>query len=289
MSVAFDNILNFRDVGKTVNDYPGRKIVREGVLYRSARPDDASPADRKKLKDELGIRTVMDLRSKTEHVKQAQKRQADLSKVPIPLQSNAAVAEPVQIPGLQYREIKVTGPRFEQFLVSQLSWWSYFKLIAFFILGYRMLAVNLLSREVMLPRGLVGLGLITMDESGTEIAEALRTILDPASRPVLVHCTQGKDRTGLIVALALMALDVPAAAITHDYELSQAGLEAEKEARLAEIRELGLTPEWGDAAADFVARIEDHLRTGYGGIGGYLDSVGFGSSERERLVEVLGA
>lgn len=34
----FDNILNFRDVGKTVNQFLGKRYLREGVLYRSARP-----------------------------------------------------------------------------------------------------------------------------------------------------------------------------------------------------------------------------------------------------------
>ncbi|OTA61116.1 tyrosine/serine protein phosphatase [Hypoxylon sp. EC38] len=289
MSVAFNNILNFRDVGKIVNDYLGRKVVREGVLYRSARPDDASPTDRKKLKDELGIRTVIDLRTKTEHLKRAEKRQAPQSETSALVQSNTALAEPVQIPGLRYRHIKVTGRRFERFLLSQLSWWNFFKLIILFLLGYRTQAISLISQEVMLPRGLVGMGLITVDHSGTELAEALRTLIEPASLPILVHCTQGKDRTGLIVVLALMMLKVPTEAITYDYMLSQAGLEPEREARLEEFREIGLTAEWADCPQHFVARVEDHINTKYGGINGYLDSIGFEDSERQRLIEVLGA
>ncbi|KAI1075216.1 tyrosine/serine protein phosphatase [Whalleya microplaca] len=287
MALTFDNILNFRDVGETVNAYIGRKIIREGVFYRSARPDDASPSDRQKLKDELGIRTVIDLRTKTEHLKRAEKRQADL-KAPLLLQSNEALAEPSQIPGLRYLEVKVTGKRFERFLLSQMSWWGYFKLLFLFLFGYRMQGIGLLMREVLLPRGLVGLGLITMDESGAEIAEALRAFIEPASLPILVHCTQGKDRTGLIVALVLMLLDVPIGAISHDYLLSQKGLEPEREARLEEIKEIGLTPEWGDAATDFVTRIQEHVTTKYGGIDGYLDNIGFGSSEREKLIEAVG-
>lgn len=34
----FDNILNFRDVGKTINDFLGEKYVAEGKIFRSARP-----------------------------------------------------------------------------------------------------------------------------------------------------------------------------------------------------------------------------------------------------------
>ncbi|KAI1462182.1 tyrosine/serine protein phosphatase [Annulohypoxylon moriforme] len=223
MSVIFDNILNFRDVGKTVNDHLGRKLVREGVLYRSARPDDASPEDRKRLRDEIGIKTVVDLRTKTEHIKQAEKRQDTQTGLSDP----NATSEFGHIPGIRYQQIKVTGRRFEKFLVSQLSWWNYFKLIFLFLFRYRMQAISLISQEVLLPRGLVGLGLVTIDESGAEIADTLRTVLAPSSTPILVHCTQGKDRTGVIIALILMILSVPASAIDHDYMLSHAGLSSE--------------------------------------------------------------
>jgi hypothetical protein len=35
---TFDSILNFRDVGETVNEFLGRRLMRKGLLYRSARP-----------------------------------------------------------------------------------------------------------------------------------------------------------------------------------------------------------------------------------------------------------
>ncbi|KAI0885258.1 tyrosine/serine protein phosphatase [Annulohypoxylon maeteangense] len=285
MSVVFDNILNFRDVGKTVNDHLGRKLVREGVLYRSARPDEASPEDRKRLRDEFGIKTVVDLRTKTEHARQAEKRQASQTNLSEP----NATSESAQIPGVRYQQIKITGRRFEKFLVSQLSWWNYFKLIFLFLFRYRMQAISLISREILLPRGLVGLGLVTIDQSGVEIADTLRIIIAPSSTPLLVHCTQGKDRTGVIIALVLMVLSVPASAIDHDYMLTRAGLSSERESRLEEIREIGLTAEWGDVSPEFVERVAEHIDVKYGGIGGYLDSVGFDASERQRLVEVLGA
>jgi len=37
-SPPLDKVLNFRDVGKTVNLYLGERRVREGVIFRSARP-----------------------------------------------------------------------------------------------------------------------------------------------------------------------------------------------------------------------------------------------------------
>ncbi len=101
--------------------------MREGLLFRSARPDDASPEDRRRLKDEFHMHTVMDLRTKTEHINAAKKRELELAALgPAALaKSNAAFAGPVQIPGLQYLEIKLTGRKFEKHLLSQLSWWSF--------------------------------------------------------------------------------------------------------------------------------------------------------------------
>ena len=80
---------------------------------------------------------------------------------------------------------------------------------------------------------------------------------------------------------------MPVQAISHDYSLSDAGLEAEKEARLVEIREIGLTDDWGDTAPGFVEGIERHLQTKYGGLENYLDGIGFVDYQRERLRELL--
>ncbi|KAI1166409.1 tyrosine/serine protein phosphatase [Nemania serpens] len=289
MSIEFENILNFRDVGKTVNDYLGRKVVREGLLYRSARPDDATLNDRRRLVEELGIRTVIDLRTKTEHLAQAKKRQADI-KLPAVLQSNAAVAEPVQIPGLIYREVQVTGRQLERALLRQLSWWNFIKLIVLYVLGFRTQAIRVMGVNVMQPLGLVGLSLVTLDESGPQIAEALRILTNPQTpSPTLLHCTQGKDRTGTIAALALLVLRVPVAAVTHDYLLSQPGLAPERDVRVAEMAQIGLTPAWGDCPPELIARITGHLDVRYGGVDGYLDSIGFGVEDRTRLAEALGA
>lgn len=145
-----------------------------------------------------------------------------------------------------------------------------------------------MGREVMQPRGLVGLGTDTLDVSTAEIRQALESFLEPGALPMLVHCTQGKDRTGAIVMLVLMILGVPEEAIEYDYALSEAGLVAEREARLEEIRELGLSDEFGGVARDMIARTREHLDGKYGGVDGYLDGLEFGEEKRERLRERLG-
>lgn len=103
----------------------------------------------------------------------------------------------------------------------------------------------------------------------------------------MVHCTQGKDRTGLIITLVLLILDVPLEAIEHDYLLTNGALESEREERLVEMREIGLTDDWFDTAPDMIARIAQHLDDVYGGVVEYLDKIGFDRDDRQRLRELL--
>lgn len=52
------------------------------------------------------------------------------------------------------------------------------------------------------------------------MAAALATVIDPARHPLLIHCAAGKDRTGVLVSLALDLLGVDRAAIVADYVLT---------------------------------------------------------------------
>ena len=97
-----------------------------------------------------------------------------------------------------------------------------------------------------------------------------------------------------MIALALLAAGAPAAGATHDYMATDEGLSgsetaAERAARMAEIREIGLAPEWGSCDPDYVDGLARHLDARYGGVDAYLEAIGLDSGERARLIEVLGA
>ncbi|KAK4458868.1 putative tyrosine/serine protein phosphatase, partial [Cladorrhinum samala] len=254
--------------------------VREGVLFRSARLDDASLEDQERLRNEYGIRTVLDLRTKTEHLKSAQARPPN--------------SPPARIPGATYLSVKVTSRRFEFFLLRQLPFLGilYF-LCLFVILSRRIPALRLLGQQVMAPRGLLRLGLDTLDCSQPEIASCLRALLSGPGPgpspplPILVHCTQGKDRTGLIVILALLILNVPEPAVSHDYHLTDQELLPDREDRLAEIREIGLPDSFAETSPELVRHVVDYLEANYGGLEAYLDKIGFGEMHRNQLRESM--
>lgn len=62
---------------------------------------------------------------------------------------------------------------------------------------------------------------------GRALAEAVGAIadaLDESAGAVLVHCTAGKDRTGLVVALVLLSVGSTADEVVADYEASGASV-----------------------------------------------------------------
>lgn len=61
--------------------------------------------------------------------------------------------------------------------------------------------------------------------SGRSLTMAVAAIADSGRTPVLVHCTAGKDRTGLVVALALEAAGVERSAVVADYMQSALNLD----------------------------------------------------------------
>jgi protein-tyrosine phosphatase len=286
---SFDCLLNFRDVGRYINQANKSRTLKEGLLYRSAKLDDTSLADRSKLVHDIGIKTVIDLRSKTEHINAAKKHSdavAITQSAAVP-SSNDAIATPLKIPGISYAEINLNGKGFERALIWKLKYTSLARLIFLMAVGYRTEGIAVLGREIMLPRGLVGLGLDTLDHSGPEVKEVFDVLSEASAYPVLVQCTQGKDRTGMTILLVLLLCDIDLRTISADYARSELELESEKEERLKEIRSIGLDETFAQCPPAFCARIEDHLTSTYGGIRQYLLGIGVDSAQQDKIRSIM--
>jgi len=154
-------------------------------------------------------------------------------------------------------------------------------------LGLKKWAARLFITTTMNPAGLQGLYINFIEHCQAGIRDALRIIGDQASQPILIHCTQGKDRTGLVIALTLHILGVPDEVILEDYQISREGLEPEVSAMLQEMQTVGLDPQFLDSPPDAMKATFAHIKTKYGSVDRYLDGIGFKNRNREQLRRAL--
>jgi protein-tyrosine phosphatase len=288
MPSPFTTILNFRDVGEVVNTTLQTQYLTTHALHRSARLDSASLPDRESLRSSVGIKTIIDLRSSTEHIQISEKRDAQIKASALAPQTEEERSRPLQIPGIDYVLISFTGSAYSRHLMRQLSWGNTFRLIALMAVGRRLEAISILGTNVMCAKGLSGLAIDSVDVCRGEVKEVFDVLADEARYPVLVHCTQGKDRTGLVVQLVLMLLGVRVDIIQKDYMMSVPELEVEREERLKEIHSIGLTDEFSDCDPDLTARVDAHIRENYGSVEEYLEGCGVTPDMQDRVKKILG-
>jgi len=120
---------------------------------------------------------------------------------------------------------------------------------------------------------LVGLAQNSLDVCTREVKQVFDVLSDEQNWPVLVHCTQGKDRTGLVIMLVLFLLGVDEEIIDRDYQLSESELMPEKEERLVEIGSIGLSEQFAVCSPDVISGVHSHLKEKYASVESYLKSV----------------
>lgn len=62
-----------------------------------------------------------------------------------------------------------------------------------------------------------------IDDNAKHYGELINTIVKRDNYPIVIHCTAGKDRTGIAIALILLAIGVPEDTVIADYTLSNNG------------------------------------------------------------------
>jgi protein tyrosine/serine phosphatase len=70
-----------------------------------------------------------------------------------------------------------------------------------------------------------------VDELGERLVQLVETLTGSDALPTLVHCAEGKDRTGVAIAIVLAAVGTRAEAIAEDYALTEACLGPEYRSR----------------------------------------------------------
>ncbi|KAJ3020364.1 hypothetical protein HKX48_000893 [Thoreauomyces humboldtii] len=308
------NVGNFRDVGSNFNadaatlPNPPPFLLKTETLFRSARLDDATVNDIATLRSTHNVKTVIDLRSDLERKDSFQVSATFLSSaveeaIPHTMSPVPRHAEPTEEQGyfaadtgvdggddvtsssIRHRfSIEFAGEEFRNEAVWRpLSMWQKCKVVALMAAQQKPAAVYLIGQEFISPQGLIGLYRNFADFCGSEIVRALKLLAIPSHFPVLVHCTQGKDRTGLVIAMALHCAGAPRELILRDFERSQEGLDAVRDIMVAEMEKTGLDSTFSDAPRDVLDDTFDYIIRKHGTVDKYLDRAGFGAAWREKL------
>ena len=251
--IDLEGAANVRDVGglPTVDG----RTTRPGVLLRADNLQGLTPADVERLTGELGVRTVVDLRTGREVQDEG----------PGPLRATSVAHHHVSLipepPGeLPREEIRRAVPHRP-------------------------------DRAGTSPTDMTGFYVGYLEDAPGNLARALRLLADPGTGTALVHCAAGKDRTGVVVAVALSLAGVRREAVVADYARSAERIDAV----LARLRS---SPTYGPALADTSAdalrpvpasmeRFLDHVDREYGGPHGLALAVGVDEEAIARLATRL--
>ena len=154
-----------------------------------------------------------------------------------------------------------------------------------------LLADSLPERKVA-PRSLPDVYRLILEQRQEQLRQTLATLAAPGGLPAVVHCTAGKDRTGLIVALLLGLVGVPAATIIADYALSSqylVGTYLEEARQRAANNDIPW--EWFQhqviCPPEFMHTTLQYLDERHGGIVAYVRGIGLSQEQCECLRHAL--
>lgn len=257
--IAVPSIPNLRDAGGLRTRAGGS--IRTGLLYRAAglhtlAPDDGPAFER------LGIRTVYDLRLAREQAEAPDRLPTATRHVPADVLAGWTRGGPSQLfewaADPAAARAGLANGRAEALWVEQ----------------YRAF--------VRLPGARAAYGAM------------LRDLATDASRPALVHCTTGKDRTGWAVALVQLLLDVSDDAVMAHYLESRDRLAPFVATILEGLAARGIDPDLFvpvfDVRPAYLEAAIGEMREGYGTVEAFLaEGLGVDDTVQRALREAFAA
>jgi protein tyrosine/serine phosphatase len=244
--IELDGAVNARDLGGLPTSDGGSIVPRR--LLRSENLQELSPADVTRLVDDYGLTTVVDLRSSNEVTIEG----------PSPLDA---------VPGVRHAH----HPVLREFLdVSDT-------------VKAALLTDTLEADTARYPDDpMCGHYLGYLENRPDQVTGALRSVAT-APGAAIVHCAAGKDRTGVIVALALTLAGVEQDTVVADYAATDEKLDLIME-RLARSRVyaggvLNRPLRVHAPLPETMKAFLEQVAARYAGVEGYLTANGFGPDE----------
>ena len=282
---GLDGVKNFRDLAEATS------AVKPGRAFRTATLGEATEADASLILRRLNVKSLVDLRSDDEFepilgAVQSTFETRSFSRADSPRRFVAAGDAPTRylVPMLDYD--RYYGAIYERMTVLEKAKAAVFSAQAMLVdpTNQRRLFVSKVNAG-----GLRLLNEVMLDTSGPEIRAALGVVASASpARPCAFYCKVGKDRTGLIAALALHCCGASEAQIVDDYARSD-GTQTRTALGGGRV-EAGLAIDYSrfrGAPAEIMEHTLAHAKRKHGSLDGYLDHVGFGADDRERLRKAL--
>ncbi|HEY2078844.1 MAG TPA: tyrosine-protein phosphatase [Streptosporangiaceae bacterium] len=160
-------------------------------------------------------------------------------------------------------------------------------------LGASVTHVSILRGDLQtLPLELEAIYRYMVVEGADAIAEAIRALCAADALPALVHCSAGKDRTGIVIALVLAVLGVPDEVIAADYALSSRYLDPDSTPAIGQLQAstgLGdsLTRPLLTSPPALILGVLSWVRAAGGSVEGYLLDHGLTRAELDQLRSAL--
>jgi protein-tyrosine phosphatase len=135
------------------------------------------------------------------------------------------------------------------------------------------------------PGGLAAGYCEILDTRGDQFAAVGRALLEPGGLPAVVGCAGGIDRTGLTIAIVLLAVGVPPDVAAADYALSATCFAGD--GRGSGLSDWRSGPVRIDCLPEYMLVALDHLATRHGGAAAFLARHGLAAADIARLRELL--
>eukprot|EP00041_Stephanoeca_diplocostata_P029469 m.870570 g.870570 ORF g.870570 m.870570 type:complete len:290 (+) comp23567_c0_seq1:257-1126(+) len=221
-------IKNARFVGECVKSVN----LRKECFIRSGSPSDVTDEDVNVLVDELQLKTIVDLRSDRELKLFGNDRGKLINRAR--KHGGASTLNYESFPKM------ITTMNYLKLIRSNLSWGEMGTIVPYSMLGVVKRSFWSVERgsmgiamDAVGRGGLLGLYRAIWDytpgssesaKTGWDLCRVLRLCATAKRQPCLIHCTAGKDRTGVVCALLLAAVDVDRKEIVADYHASHVRL-----------------------------------------------------------------
>ena len=244
---------------RDIGGYPAEQLraIRPGQIIRSERLSRLTESDFQRL-EAIGVKTIIDLRTDDELADEPTEWQGD------------------------------HPPRFHHIpVVDEDHDW--------FRSQHRMMKRGYFSSEQSLEHMAEGYRVFAQ-EGAESYEQMMEIVLDESNWPILIHCSAGKDRSGIAIALIMEAVGVDRDIIMKDYLFTNAIGRSERKAELL-ARESTRSSRRGPSAeawyplvgvqAEMLEAFYASVDESYGSIDAYLDELGVDSAARAALVASL--